>query len=388
MPQALHAGAHAAAPPAAPSSGPGPRPHWPAIGLALGGTALAALAVAPLPDPALLPLLAVSLLLGAAFIRLEFGFTGGFRDLLAAGDGRALGASFVVPAVAALVVLPVGAMAEGYGRFVAPIGTSLVLGAAIFGTGMLLANGCGSGALVAAGQGSRRMWVALPFFCLGGVLGSLVLPAAMRLPALGTVDLAVLLGPWGGLAATEALLLAGALLALRGRRPVPGRLAAGAAIGALAGLLFLVSGEPWGVTMGLTLWAAQGIEALGADLAGSAFWQVDWARQALDGPVLAMHGSLSDVGVLLGALLAAAAGGRLRHRVTLGRRGVVAAALGGLLMGVGARLGFGCNVGAFLGGAASGSLHGLVWMLAVLPGAWLGLRLRPVIEAPPARLPA
>jgi hypothetical protein len=52
----------------------------------------------------------------------------------------------------------------------------------------------------------------------------------------------------------------------------------------------------------------------------------------------------------------------LRHRAALGWRGAAGAALGGLLMGIGARLSSGCNVGAFIGGAASGSLHGLVWL--------------------------
>ena len=59
---------------------------------------------------------------------------------------------------------------DGYGRFVSPIGVSLIVGAAVFGIGMQITNGCGAGTLVAAGQGSRRMWVALPFFCLGGVM--------------------------------------------------------------------------------------------------------------------------------------------------------------------------------------------------------------------------
>jgi hypothetical protein len=45
-------------------------------------------------------------------------------------------------------------------------------------------------------------------------------------------------------------------------------------------------------------------------------------------------------------------------------------------MGVGGRLSYGCNIGAFISGTASGSLHGLVWLAAALPGAWLGLRLR------------
>ena len=52
--------------------------------------------------------------------------------------------------------------------------------------------------------------------------------------------------------------------------------------------------------------------------------------------------------------------------------------LGGLLMGWGARLGFGCNIGAFVGGVASGSLHGWVWFPAALPGCLIGISLRPL----------
>jgi hypothetical protein len=47
-------------------------------------------------------------------------------------------------------------------------------------------------------------------------------------------------------------------------------------------------------------------------------------------------------------------------------------------MGVGARLGFGCNIGAFVGGVASGSLHGWVWFAAALGGCAVGIRLRPL----------
>ena len=52
-------------------------------------------------------------------------------------------------------------------------------------------------------------------------------------------------------------------------------------------------------------------------------------------------------------------------------------------MGYGARLAFGCNIGALFSGIASGSLHGWLWMAAALaghrprrapgaPGAWGG----------------
>ena len=43
---------------------------------------------------------------------------------------------------------------------------------------------------------------------------------------------------------------------------------------------------------------------------------------------------------------------------------------------------------AFLGGVSSGSLHGFAWFVAVLPGGWIGLRLRPVFGLPGGVQPA
>ena len=53
----------------------------------------------------------------------------------------------------------------------------------------------------------------------------------------------------------------------------------------------------------------------------------------------------------------------------------LAALLGGLLMGYGARLAGGCSVGALVGGTASFSLHGWLFGLVLIPGAWLGFKL-------------
>jgi hypothetical protein len=80
--------------------------------------------------------------------------------------------------------------------------------------------------------------------------------------------------------------------------------------------------------------------------------------------------------MILGAMAAAAVRPFARTPWPPGRS-LAAAALGGLLMGYGARLGFGCNIGAFVGGVASGSLHGWIWFVAALGGCALGSRLRP-----------
>ena len=62
----------------------------------------------------------------------------------------------------------------------------------------------------------------------------------------------------------------------------------------------------------------------------------------------------------------------------IGLRAALASVLGGLLLGVGAMLGFGCNISAYFSGIASGSLHGWAWIGPALLGNWVGLRLRPL----------
>lgn len=84
-----------------------------------------------------------------------------------------------------------------------------------------------------------------------------------------------------------------------------------------------------------------------------------------------------DIGILLGAAAAAALTSRFVPQWRFPLRSLAAAVLGGLLMGYGARIAFGCNIGAFFSGVASTSLHGWLWLAAALAGSWIGVRLRP-----------
>jgi hypothetical protein len=45
-------------------------------------------------------------------------------------------------------------------------------------------------------------------------------------------------------------------------------------------------------------------------------------------------------------------------------------------------LAYGCNIGAFFSGVASGSLHGWVWILCAVAGNLIGIRLRPLFRLP------
>ena len=89
-----------------------------------------------------------------------------------------------------------------------------------------------------------------------------------------------------------------------------------------------------------------------------------------------------NFGILLGAMLPAAWRGRFRAWSWPDPRGTAAAVVGGLMMGIGARLAYGCNIGALVGGLSSGSLHGLLWLIAGLAGTWVGVKLRPLCGLP------
>ena len=57
------------------------------------------------------------------------------------------------------------------------------------------------------------------------------------------------------------------------------------------------------------------------------------------------------------ALTASGLAGRFKPAWAVSRRSLVAAIGGGLLLGYGARLAYGCNIGAYFSGVASGRQH-------------------------------
>ncbi len=323
--------------------------------------------------------------LGVVFLKAEFSYTASWRRFLMRGEAGGLIGGLIVIAICALAVVPVAVLKRDFGGAIAPLGPSLLVGAFTFGIGMQLANGCGSGTLYTVGGGSGRMLIALLFFIVGSVFGSLSLPGFLALGGIDPVLASDYLGPWGGLAATLAsiALAAASIVAVAKRRGAnyrPSReyVIGGIAIGLLCIAVFAAGGHPWSVTFGYTVWGAKVASALGVDFSHAAFWQWPGPKHALTELVLSDTSSLTDFGMLFGAMAAAAASKPFAATAWPPVKSLLAAAIGGLLMGWGARLGFGCNIGAFVGGVASGSLHGWVWFAAALPGCLMGIRLRPL----------
>jgi uncharacterized protein len=362
---------------------PAPRLDWPFLTASV--LALAVLVALVLADgqPAAAALLVFGFALGAAFLKTEFSFTASWRRLIVRGQADGFLGGLLLIAIAAAVIVPVAALVPGFGGAIAPIGPSLIAGAFVFGIGMQLANGCGSGTLYTVGGGSGRMLLTLAFFIAGSVIGSLQLPAFLRLGGIDPILAANYLGPWGGLAATWTSLALAALVGVAIAKRLgasytpPRRIVFGAIlIGLLSIAVFAAGHHPWSVTFGFTVWGAKIAALLGVDFSSAEFWQWAGPKRALGDSILSDTSSLTDLGMILGAMAAAAASAPFARNPWPPLKSLAAAALGGLLMGWGARLGFGCNIGAFVGGVASGSLHGWVWFAAALPGCMIGIKLR------------
>ena len=321
-------------------------------------------------------------LLGAVFLTFQYGFASAWRHALVRGEVMGLAAHFLLIGLCAVVFIPAAMLGLDASGSVAPVSVSLFVGAFMFGLGMQLANGCGSGVLFSFGGGSGRMMIALPFFIIGSVLGSFLLPSALDWGSAGQVAIA------GGLSDGARTLVNLALIAAvgvgfysLGRRRgqhLPRRLLwACVSIALLCWAVFVLSGHPWGVTFGFTLWGAKLAQDLGVPVAEFTFWQWAGPARALKHSLLSDVSSLMNIGMVLGAAMIAAVSGQLTTQTWPSARQLLAAALGGVLMGIGARLSFGCNIGAFLGGIASGSLHGWVWFVLAMAGSWAGIQLRP-----------
>lgn len=342
--------------------------------------------------------------LGITLYHAAFGFTGGWRRLIRERRSEDARAHLLLFAASSLLFFPIlGNVFPGIqvSAALAPIGLSVLIGAFLFGIGMQLGGGCGSGTLFALGGGHVRMLITLAFFIAGATIGSVHLPAWLTLPNLGKHSLIASFG-WQSALVLQLAVLAGLYTFLRRlerRRHGDVRPLAGAASGmrfvdrlvfgpwplswgviglSLLGLaMLLIAGHPWSITFAFGLWGTKLWQALGGDISSWSYWSTGYPAQALNSSVLANTISVMDFGLILGAVLAAALAGKFAPEEKLPMRSVFAAIVGGLLMGYGARLSFGCNIGALLAGISTGSLHGWLWLVAAFAGSILGVKLRP-----------
>lgn len=364
--------------PASAPTAPGPLPR--AVVLVILAASVGAVALLAGPRYGLL--LMIGLGFGLALEGFRFGFTGPWRRMILARDPSGLIAQLICIGIVAAAAFPLlAAHGDELKGAHAPVGLAMIGGAFVFGACMQVVLGCGSGTLVNAGSGNAVAAVALPFFAIGSFAGAYHLP---WWTSLGSLPVMALSGT-GGLFATLAGLAAFAglafLLRAKGTFSMPARyLWAIAVLAGLAILHLVVAGQPWGVVYGLGLWVAKGVVAVGGDLSGSAFWTAPGNAAQVEASLLTDITSLTDLGLIAGAALAAWWRAGLASPVgKLPARAWLSVIVAGFVLGYSSRLAFGCNIGAFFSGIGTGSAHGWMWFVAAFAGSWAGIRLRPVL---------
>jgi len=136
--------------------------------------------------------------------------------------------------------------------------------------------------------------------------------------------------------------------------------------------MFVSTGKAWGITSNFTTWAAWIYQALGGHPESWLYFQEQSNAAALSGGFLNDMQSISSIGIIFGAFLATLLASQFRIKKIKSWKQVSAAVLGGLIMGYGARISFGCNIGALFSGVASMSLHGWIYWIFIFIGAWIG----------------
>ena len=333
-------------------------------------------------------LFAVGIGLGAVLAGKRFGFTTGWRMLVEEKDPSGVFGQLLLLALAAAMAMPLLGHFPELTAALGPPSISLLVGAFVFGLCMQIADGCGSGTLYKAGMGIPMNTAILPLFAIGSFLGSLHLGWWLDLGRAAPVGLVTAWG-WdvalaatlGGLAAVaagvsfyckRANLKAGiAPKPIFVRKWVVGAIL----LALLATANLLIAGQPWGVVYGFGLWAAKVANATGAvDLAHNWFWSQPGNTARLTETVLLDVTSITNIGILTGALWVSA-GKPASAKPLTGTQWVVAL-VAGLVLGYSSRLAFGCNVGAMFSGISTGSIHGWIWVPLAFAGTIFGLRIR------------
>jgi uncharacterized membrane protein YedE/YeeE len=365
------------------------------------------------------PGLAIMWIFGLAFgvilQRSRFCFASAFRDLYLLQDGRMMKGIIIGMVVATLgfslvmgkLVPDLAAGSYPARAGVYPLGYQTLVAGILFGLGMVVAGGCATGTLYRIGEGYITSFITL-LGMLGGMyllaqtwswwwsavisVGPKIwLPHSLGWGGAMIVVLGVLLGcyllvQWFearsglsdlGSSAPPAPAVAASPLE-RLWRPVFGLAWPTALAGLLLGVLNVFEylyQQPWGVTTEMSLWAGWIARGLGLPAEGLLYYGGRPAGyELLRHPAWQSGGTFLDVGIISGSFLAALLANEFKFRAPRTPVRYAQALVGGLLMGYGARLGQGCNIGSFFSAIPALGVNGWLFALGLAVGSYAGVK--------------
>ena len=310
--------------------------------------------------------LGVGLVFGFILQRGRFCMYTAFRDMFLIKDFTLLKAYLLALTIQTVLIHLFQAM--GLLSLSAPpfFWLAAVVGGFVFDLGMPLAGGCSSASYYRVGEGMVGSFVVVLTFMIGAAatLAGILSPMASRLRSAGvgmgqeaTIPEVVGLGPWPVIV---VLFVPLGVWLYRSPAQPPMRgwtwKTTGATLGLLAALAWLAS-----------LWSgdvAYGLRMTGPS-AGLLYYLAEGNPNHLG------WGVFEILGIPLGAFLAAKWNGEFQWRAPKPQR-LMQQAIGGAVMGVGAVIAGGCNIGNSLTGLGTLSLMSLAATIALILGTWSG----------------
>lgn len=143
----------------------------------------------------------------------------------------------------------------------------------------------------------------------------------------------------------------------------------GAVLIVIFALALSMFGSTWGVSGALGTWGSMFLGLFGIDTAAA------FGNDTSKYNFFANQASLTDIGLLLGALIACLLAAQWKIRNIKHYKQALAAIIGGLLMGIGAKMAGGCNIGGLFSQLPQFSLAAWLFLLFVFLGATVGGKL-------------
>ena len=378
--------------------------------------------------------LIIGLTIGYVMQRSRFGFAGGIRKIYLTGDSSLTKALMFMFSITLIITVAIhyGAYVNGadvYYRavesgvavipgsdYVEPANLATILGGILFGIGMMLGGGCASGTLTDAGEGEGRGLIVLFFFCTGALWGAYDMPwwkQSMFFKVKKQLYLPDVFGYMGTIIISLLGYLCIYIIAKKyedkRRRnktlrlekynewekelPEPSKYkffsketyhkffvkrwsyyTGAVCIMIMFVTILVTTGTSWGVTAVFAEWAGWFYQSLGLIDISTWPW-FEGMMPTMNAGFFNDPGSMRNAGILIGALIAPLLAGHFSFKKGFKLRDVAFYAIGGLMMGYGARIALGCNVGALYSGLSNMSLSGWVFLPSLTVGGILGVKL-------------
>lgn len=373
----------------------------------------------------------VATLLGFTFLRAGYGFTRAWRNLVVGHSTVGVRSHLLWIAVGSCLMFPVyhlGWFGAQMFDITRPVGLMMLTGAFVFGIGMQLSGSCTSGSMYLAGSGKARMFLAVIGIVIGAFFAALHYGYWSELPTYFVysyqrnfswpiaiiIQLIILAFLWQILTRLEHR-WNGTLLGIFTNTSKPciltqakddsaarainwkglvfsnWSLGTGSIILAILSFLSLILlSRPWVISLAFPFWGAKLAPVFGAefDFEFWDYWGIQVNESMLQLGLLEDLTSLMNIAFILGAtwaqisLIKNAIGKSKVSTKAIPKQLYLSALtlIGGFLMGYGAVIGLGCNIGGFIAAVLSGSVHGWAWVVTALLGTMVGVQLRKLLR--------